>query len=93
MTDWTKDYKNDVWTIWLNDPRIRISLVREHRMNPGFWTMHCPELSMDTVSLGLPDTVDASTAQHAAKNMAAHTAKCLWQALSKIKCDRPTPTD
>lgn len=48
---------------------LRITVVSNHRANPGFWSVHCHQIGMDTKDLGLPNNVSAETAQKCAVDM------------------------
>lgn len=69
------------WT--LKRGNVAVVVVQRHRMNPGFWTMHCSALGMDTVDTKLPDGVPAETAQNCAKTMAANRAREIAKLLSQ----------
>ncbi len=42
---------------------LRVVVVSRHRLVPGQWVMHCDELRMDTVSLGVCSSQPAERAQ------------------------------
>ena len=42
---------------------LRVVVVSRHRLVPGQWVMHCHELRMDTVSLGVCSSQPAERAQ------------------------------
>jgi hypothetical protein len=78
---WEKEYGKDVWR--LESKTLRISVVRGHINNPDNWTMHCPELRMDTVDIGLPNASKVDLAQVIAVNLVGSKLKEMYSDLSK----------
>lgn len=67
---------------------VRITVVRGHLTNPGYWVVHCYELGMNTVDLKLPISVDVETAKYAAINLVENKALDIARdiaALRKLK--------
>ena len=79
---WEKEYKKDIWHIEAGE--IKISIIRNHVMNPGFWTMHCHAMRMDTIDLKLPSDQPAELAQVMAINVVRNKLKELSSALGKV---------
>lgn len=72
-------------TSWKADADgVSIYVTKAHRLAPDEWIMHCFDLAMDTVSLGLSADQPAELAQAVAKNMAANRARNIAAALAKL---------
>ncbi len=80
---WEKEYKQDIWRIEAGE--IKISIIRDHVLNRGYWTMHCHALRMDTVNLKLPSDQPVELAKDMAISMVRNKLKELSSALGKVE--------
>lgn len=63
---------------------IRLVVTKGHIARPDEWVMHCHALGIDTRSLELPASVEASVAQGMAKNIACNRCREIARALNKL---------
>ena len=78
-----KERTPDCWSITTGE--VRIVVMRNHRMNPGFWTMHAYGLGIDTLDLKLPSDEPESLAKFMAINVAASKARDMVKDIQSLQ--------
>lgn len=86
MTQWkdiSKKTNGSVWKVEVDT--LSITVTNSHINNPDKWVLHCYELQMDTLDLGLVSTQSAEVAKYTAVALIKSRLRDLTSSLSKIK--------
>ena len=91
MSEW-KDYtsyrqsgKRVTTAFELKSGEIRIVITKAHLNNPGYWTIHCRAVGIDTYDTKLPADQPAELAQQMAINIVSNKLRDLAASLRKVK--------
>ena len=85
-TRYSRDQRVRIPTAFeLQSGEIRIVITKAHLYNPGYWTMHCRAVGIDTYDTKLPADQPAELAQQMAINIVSNKLRDLAASLGKVK--------